>query len=300
MAPRTIATATISFGLVSIPVKLFTSTRTSETISFRMLHEKCKSPVKYRYFCENDNELVERDNIVKGFEYRKNEFVIFSDEELKKLEEEATRAVAIEEFVPLSAVDPVFYDKAYYLGPERGGERAYQLLARAMREKQIGGLARYAARGKQYLVLLRPVESDGDRLVMQQLRYADEVRDVSEVPVDTKAEVKEAELNLAFQLIDQTTSQEFHPERYSDEVKDRIREIIDQKVEGEEVSFAPAEAPKAQVIDLMEALKSSLGQPGGGAATGDGGEEAESGQKIPPRKASKPATGKSAKRKASG
>jgi len=197
---RAIATGTISFGLVSIPVKLYSATQASAAISFNLLHGKCGSRLKQQYICPRDNELVGRDQMVKGYEFAKDQYVTFTTEELKSLEEKATQTIEIAEFVPIDKIDPVYFDKAYYLGAEKGGEKAYRLLSEAMRETGRVGLARYAARGKQYLVLLRPSADGG--LVMQQLLYADEVRPFSDVPMND-AEVREAELKLAKQLIDQ-------------------------------------------------------------------------------------------------
>jgi DNA end-binding protein Ku len=285
MAPRPIASATISFGLVSIPVKMFTSVQSSETISFRMIHDKCGSPLKYHYFCPKDDKKVTRDDIVKGYEYAKDRYVLLTPEELKALEEEATKAIAIEEFVALDKVDPVFYDKAYYLGPEKGGERAYKLFARAMMQKGLAGLARYAARGKQYLVMVRAV---GDALVMQQLHYANEVRSISEVDLP-KTQVKESELKLAEQLIEQSIAEEFDPSKYTDDVRARVMEVIQKKIEGEEITFAPAEAPQAQVIDLMEALKASL-------AAGEKPKAARSASRKPAKASPRKATKKTRKR----
>jgi DNA end-binding protein Ku len=276
------ASATISFGLVSIPVKLFTSVESSETVSFRMLHQKCGSPLKYQTWCLKDNVKVERDETVKGYEYAKERFVVFEAEELKALEEEATKAIAIEEFVPLDRIDPLYFDKAYFLAPEKGGERAYELLSQALAQKGLCGLAKYAARGKQYLVMVRPLE---DGLVMQQLHYAQEVRAFSEVP-RPKTQVKDSELKLALQLIEQSISDAFHPEKYEDEARKRVKEVIQQKIEGEEVTFAPSEAPQAQVIDLMEALKASLAQTSDAApAKASGPQRVRRPVKAAPRKA---------------
>jgi DNA end-binding protein Ku len=244
-------------------VKLFTSTESSETISFRMLHKDCGTPLKYQYWCAKDGKAVERDAILKGYEYAKDRYVVFTNEELKALEEEATKAIAIEEFVSLDQVDPIFFDKAYYLGPEKGGERAYRLLAKALNKKKLAGVARYAARGKQYLVVVRPLEKG---LVMQQMHYANEVRAFSEVPIGGKDDVKDTELNLALQLIEQAISKAFDPSKYQDDVRTRVQEVIQGKIDGQEVTIAPAEEPKAQVIDLMEALKASLA--GGGLKAG--------------------------------
>jgi len=282
MAARPLASATISFGLVSIPVKLFTSTKASETISFRMLHKKCSTPVKYRYWCEQDASTVERDDIVKGYEYAKGQYVVFTPEELKGLEEEATKAIAIEEFVSIDLIDPVYYDKAYYLAPEKGGERAYRLLTKAMKKKGLVGLAKYAARGKSYLVSVRPMENG---LVMQQLYYANEVRPFSEVPIEEKGEVRDNELKLALQLIEQSISETFDPSKYADEVRDRVQQVIDQKIEGQEVTLAPAEAPQAQVIDLMEALKASLSEAPAGTSRSSKAPARRKAAKASPRKA---------------
>ena len=255
MSAHSIGSATISFGLVSIPVKLFSTGQSSESISFRMVHKQCGSPLKQQYICPKDGKTVEREDIAKGYEYVKDKFVLFTPEEIKAVEEESTRAIAIMEFVPLVAVDPVYFDKPYYLGPEKASERAYRLLSEAMKQTGVAGLAQYAARGKQYLVMLRPMEGG---LVMQQLRYAEEVRPFAEIGAP-QTEVKPEELQLALQLMQQTMKEEFHPERYQDTVKKRMQEIIQQKIEGQEIQFTSGEAPKAQIIDLMEALKASLG-----------------------------------------
>ena len=255
MAARSIGTATISFGLVTVPVRLYTASESSAAISFNMLHGKCNSRLKQQYICTKDEEIVPRDQMVKGYEFAKDQYVTFTDAELKAMAEESTRAIEITEFVPVQKVDPIYFESAYYLGPDKGGERAYTLLAAAMRQTGRSALAKWAARGKQYLVMLRPVEKG---LVMQVLLYADEVRPFDEVPVGDSA-VKDAELKLAVQLIDQITAEEFHPENYEDEVRKRYNAAIQEKVQGREITSAAPEEPKAQIIDLMEALKASLG-----------------------------------------
>jgi DNA end-binding protein Ku len=268
MPARSIATAYISFGLVTIPIKLYSASQTTESISFRMLHKGCGTPLKQQYICPKDNVTVERDDVVKGYEFAKDQYVLFTPEELKAVEEEATKTISITEFVPLSKVDSLYFDKAYYLGPDKGGDKAYRLLGEAMKKTGLAGLATYAARGKQYIVLIRPVDT-GEGLVMQQLRYADEVRPFSEVPIGDAPAVKEAELGLAVQLIQQSVSEEFHPENFKDEVRMRVQQIINQKVEGQEVTLAPEEQFVAPVIDLMEALKASLAQGGGKGLSGE-------------------------------
>ena len=252
------ASATISFGLVTIPVRLFSTGQPTESISFRMVHKKCGTPLKQQYICPKDNETVSREDIAKGYEFAKDQYVLFSPEEIKAVEEEATQAIAISEFVPMDKVDPVYYDKPYYLGPDKGAERAYRLLSEAMTQSGVAGIAQYAARGKQYLVMLRAVPGG---LVMQQLRYAEEVRPFSEVPVPTKGEIKKEELQLALQLMKQTMVKEFKPEKYQDTARNRLLEVIQQRVQGQEITIAPGEQPKAQIIDLMQALKASLGAP---------------------------------------
>ena len=258
MAAHAIGSATISFGLVSIPVKLYSTGQASETVSFRMVHKKCGTPLRQQYVCPKDGETVERDDIAKGYEFAKEQYVLFSPEELKAVEEEATRAIAISEFVPLEKVDPIYFDKPYYLGPDKGAERAYRLLSDAMKKTGVAGLAQYAARGKQYLVMLRAIAGG---LVMQQLRYSEEVRPFAEVPMPDKVEVKPEELKLALQLMEQNVRDEFRPQAYQDGARKRLLEVIQQKVDGQEITLTPGEPPRAQIIDLMQALKASLGMP---------------------------------------
>jgi len=253
MPARSIGTGTLSFGMVSIPIRMYSAGESSSAVSFNLLHDKCKSRLKQQYICPKDNEIVPRDHMVKGYEFTKDQYVSFTEDELKAMAQEAQKAIEITEFVPASAVDPVYFDRPYYLGPEKGGEKAYKLLSEAMKKTGRSALAKWAARGKQYLVLIRPVDKG---LVMQQLLYADEVRPISEVPIED-AEIKEPELALATQLIDQIAADEFHPENYEDDVRKRYQEAIQKKVEGQEITTAE-EAPKAQIIDLMEALKASL------------------------------------------
>jgi DNA end-binding protein Ku len=256
MPARSIASGTISFGLVSIPVQLYPAAQPSATLSFNMLHAKDGSRLKQQYVCAKDGQVVPREETVKGYEFAKDRYVTFSAGELKALDEIASQAIDIAEFVPAADVDAIFFDKAYYLGPGKGGARAYKLLGEAMRQAGKAALGRYAARGKQYLVLIRPL---GPRLVMQQLFYADEVRPPEEIAVD-EADLKDSELQLALQLIAQTASADgFHPERYKDSVKQRVEEAIERKVAGQEIQAVSPE-PQAQVIDLMEALKKSIGR----------------------------------------
>src|SRR3954467_12577286 len=228
MAARSIGTATISFGLVSVPVNLHSSSESKSSVSFNMLHKKCGSRLKQQYICPKDSEIVSRDETVKGYEFAKDQYVILSVEELKALEEKATGMIDVVEFVPLAKVDREYLDKCYYLGPDKGGDRAYRLLGAALQESGKAALGQYAARGKQHLVLLRPLNGV---LVMEQLHYADEVRATTEVTIPA-GEVKPTELALAKQLIEQTATESFEPNKFKDTVRERVAEMIQRKVEG--------------------------------------------------------------------
>jgi DNA end-binding protein Ku len=250
---------TISFGLVAIPVKLYSATEASRGISFNLLHSTCGSRLRQQYFCIKEDVPVSRDEMVKGYEFAKDQYVMFTPEELKAMEEAGTQTADINEFVPISSIDPVYFDKAYYIAPDKGGAKPYALFTKALRESKRCALGRWAARGKQYIVMIRPVD---DGLVMQQLMYAGEVRPISEIDIP-KMDVREAELKLAKQLIDQQTSAKFDPSQYTDDVTARIEAAVQQKVEGHEITMAEEPATGgAQVIDLMEALRASLERKG--------------------------------------
>ena len=253
--PRPFASGSIAFGLVSIPVKLYSATEASERIAFNMIHTECGSRIQQQLFCPKDERTISREETSKGYEFAKGQYVLFNEEELKALEEKSTQSIEISEFVPREAIDPIYFSKAYYLAPDKGGDRAYTLLTKALEETERWGLAKYAARGKQYLVIVRPL---GKGLVMQQLYYPNEVRSMDELDLGEPI-VKDNELKMAVQLAQMGAADEFHPENYRDEVADRVRAMIQQKIDGEEISTNMVEQPKAQVIDLMEALKASLG-----------------------------------------
>ena len=275
MAIRPIGSGNISFGLVSIPVKLFSTTDHSSAIRFNMLDSSDNTRVKQQYINPATGQVVAREQMIKGYEFAKGQYVTFTDEEIKSLMEKASPSIAISEFVPLEEVDPIYYEKAYFLGPETGGERAYRLLSAAMRTTSRCALAKYAARGKQYLVMLRPYENG---LLMQQMHYGVEIKSFAEVPLGEETELNQGELELAIQLIDQIASDAFQASQYADEVRERIWSVIQQKVEGQEVTEIEEEAPKAKIIDLMEALKASLGD--------DDGESKAAGHKRKPAKRS--------------
>src|SRR6266540_1732260 len=229
MSAHPLGSATLSFGLVSVPIKMFSTGESSAAISFNWLHKKDGARLKQQYVCSKDGDKVEKDEMVKGYEFTKGQYVIFKPEELKALEEKSTNTIEITEFVPADQVDRKYVEKSYFLGPDKGGDRAYRLLTEALKQTERVAVGQYAARGKQYLIAVRP-EANG--LVMEQL--------------------------LAVQLVEQAASEAFQPDKYEDNVRKRVLEQIQRKVEGKEITEEPTEAPKTQIIDLMEALKASL------------------------------------------
>jgi DNA end-binding protein Ku len=271
MAGRPIASGTISFGLVAIPVQLFSSTESAAKVQFNSIHEPCGTRVRQRLFCPTHDEIVPREELVKGYEFAKDQYVLFEPDEIKSMELAATHSIDIKEFVPISAVDPIYFEKAYYLSPGTGGDKPYVLLSEVMKTTGRAALAKYAARGKDYLVLLRPF---GDGLVMQQLKYDTELREFEGV-ADLDVALDKTELALAEQIVDQIATDVFTPQAYTDSVASQLTEAIERKIAGHEFTLAPAEEPKAQVIDLMAALKASLDgdseEPGEPAASAGGG-----------------------------
>jgi DNA end-binding protein Ku len=254
MAARPISSATIAFGLVSIPVKLYSAAESAATVSFNQIDRRDGARVRQQLISSKTGEIVPKEEIVKGYEFAKDQYVLFTKDEIKALEVAATYMIDITEFVPDGSVDRIYFDKAYYMGPDKGGARAYHLLAQALKTSKRIGVGRYAVRGRQHLVMVRPKEGG---LMLEQLHFADEVRDFGEVPLE-KVEVKPAELELAKQLIAQSTKETFDPKSYRDEVRDQIMALIQRKVEGEDISIAPTEKVEHKIIDIMEALKASL------------------------------------------
>ncbi|HKO66908.1 MAG TPA: Ku protein [Burkholderiaceae bacterium] len=290
MAARALQSVTITFGLVTIPVKMYAATNPRAGVSFTMLDPK-GGRVKQQYVSAESGEVVPRNEMIKGYEFEKDRFVTFTKEELKALEQASTGAVEITEFVPASSIDPVYYEKAYYLGPDKGGAKPYRLLANAMRDSERSAIGRWAARGKQYLVNIRVVEH---RLILQELLYADEVRSIDEVEVPD-ASVNPKELTLAKQLIDSITSKGFDPTQYKDDVQERIEAQIQKKVEGEEITVPEgAAAPAgAKVIDIMEALRASLNRRSGNGTAAS----ASAAKGASPRKSAKQADAKKVAKK---
>lgn len=262
MAARSIASLSLSFGLVSIPVKVFSATESASGVGFNLLHT-CGSRVKQQYLCIKENIPVERADMMKGYEFEKDRYVMFAAPELKALEEPARTTIDIVSFIPMKAVDPIYFDKAYYLAPDKRGAKPYGLLLEAMRESGRCALARWAWKGKQYVVQVRPGD---DGLILQQLLYAEEVRSMKDLDIE-HADIQKPELQLALQLIDQISAESYDPTEFHDEEKKRILAAIDDKIEGKQVVVTEGQEPatSGQVIDLVEALRASL-SPRKGAA----------------------------------
>ena len=266
MPPHSVGSGVLPFGLVSIPVKMYTAT-SSAGVSFNLLHEKCGSRIKQQQVCPVCNEVVDRSALVKGYEFAKDQYVRFTEEELKGLEGEASKVIDIAEFVPLEQVDPIYFEKTYYLGPDKGGEKPYRLLSDAMIKTGRVALAKFVMRGKESLVLIRPSE---DGLMLHTMYFADEVRDFGEVDKGANAAIKPGELDLAKRLIDELSGAEFKPEKYQDEYRQRVLSAADSKVEGKEVTAIGPQVQRTQVIDLMDALKQSLEKRGPKAGQPEG------------------------------
>jgi DNA end-binding protein Ku len=273
MPPRPISAGMISFGLVSIPVRLFTAT-SPKSVSFNLLHAKDNSRIQQKIYCPVDDKIIDRSELVRGYEIEKGRYVTFTDDELKSLEAQGDHSIEISEFIPLSEVDPIYFEDCYYLGCETGSAKAYRLLAEAMAQSARVALASYTMRGKEHLVLIRPYAKG---LMMHTMYYADEVRPVDEVDRGLNTEAKTAELDLAKRLIADLTQKKFDPTKYSDHYRERVQEAAERKQQGQEVTEAPPEERKGQVIDLMAALKASLEKRGVASETrGAGGEKAAS------------------------
>lgn len=288
---RSIWSGAISFGLVNVPVKVFTAVRHKD-VRFHQLHAKDGVRIQQKRVCPQDEEEVPYDEIVKGYEISPGQYVVIEPEELDALDPEATRTIDIEDFVDLHDIDPLFFDSNYYLVPDERGEKAYRLLLEAMRDAEKVGIARVVMRTKQYLVAVRPV---GEAMVMTTLNFADEV--VSQKELDglpgSKQGASDRELRMAQQLIDSLAT-DWNPDAYRDTYRERVLDLIEQKAEGKEIVAQPEAERPAPVVDLMAALEASLAAAKGGPSS--------DGETKPAKKAAKPAaksTKKAAKKKAS-
>jgi DNA end-binding protein Ku len=282
---RAIASLTISFGLVAIPVKLYSATVTSERISFNLLRRSDGSRVKQQYVAVNDGKLVERSEMVKGYEFSKDQYVQFTTDELEALEETTTHSIDIGQFVPLESIDPVYFDGTYYLAPDKGGAKPYALLATALTRTGQCAVGRWISRGKENIIAVRPI---GEGLGMHQLHFQAEVRAIKDLGLEP-ARVSEAELKLAEQLIAHLAAKRFDPGEFHDEFKGRVEAAVQRKVAGKEISLAEAPIVRGggNVIDLMDALRASLNAKTAKPALA---------QRKAPKRADEPKTPKSARR----
>jgi DNA end-binding protein Ku len=277
---RSIASLTISFGLVAIPVKLYSAAVSGERISFNLLRAKDGSRVKQQYIAVNDGKPVERSEMTKGYEFAKDQYVMFSAEELKALEEETSHSIDISEFVPIESIDPLYFAGTYFLAPDKGGAKPYSLLVTALAQAKQCAVGRWTSRGKEHVVIVRPLDGG---LAMHQLYFKAEVRTIKELGIELTP-VAAPELKLASQLIDQLAAKRFDPNEFVDEHRARVEAAIQRKVQGKEVTLAaaPESAGRTNVVDLMEALKASLAS-GGGAER-----RANDKQRKPPKQAAAP------------
>lgn len=241
----------LTFGLVSLPVRLFTAAR-SETLSFNQLHKHDNSRVKQVIYCQTEDKPIPRDEIVKGFEYEKGKYVVVQDEDIKKVAPKTAKVMEIQEFVKAGDVDPVYLESSYYMAPDEGGEKPYALLFEALKETKYYAVAKIAMHNREHIVIVRPGERG---MILHTMYYSDEVRSTEEFRTDT-TKVSEREMNLAKMLVESLAA-EFEPEKYHDTYRDNLRTMIEAKVEGHKVVETP-EPHIAPVIDIMEALKKSL------------------------------------------
>jgi DNA end-binding protein Ku len=246
----------LTFGLISMPVRLFSGAR-GERVSFHMLHRDDLTRIKQQLYCPNDNRVVERSEIVKGYEFRKGEYVVIEPEEIKKIEPKTAKAMEILEFVKADDVDPIYFESSYYLVAEEAGKRPYALLAKALEQTEYVAIAKLTMHNREYTVFLRPYESG---MMLHTMYYSDEVREMENFGTEG-IELKDAEVKIAHQLIEALAA-DFDPEKYHDGFQENLKKLIKARLEGQEV--IPIDKPKklAPVVDLMTALKQSLAQTG--------------------------------------
>jgi DNA end-binding protein Ku len=253
---RAIWKGNISFALVSIPISLFSATRKNE-LSFHYLHKKDMSPVSYKRFCDTENSEVPWEEITRGYEYEKDQYVEITDEDLDKADIELTKTIQIQEFVQENEIDPVYFDKPYYLEPQKGGERAYALMRDALAQSKKVGIAKVVLKSREHLAAVKSV---GNMLTLQTMRFSHEIVDAGSLNLPAKAEISKKEMDLANTLID-SMSDKFDPNRYKDDYYDKVLGIIQMKVAGVTPEVPAPKGPgPAKVVDLMEILKQSLNE----------------------------------------
>jgi DNA end-binding protein Ku len=258
MPARATSSATISFGLVTIPVKVYAAVQ-SKAVHFNMLDPRDHSRVKQQLVNANTGEAVERGSTLRGYEYARGQYVVFTDAELEALEQKSDKSIEIEEFVPIERVDPILFEKSNLLGPDKGAAKAYRLLNEAMILTGRVAVGRFASRGRHQLSLIRPLQRG---LVLHGLYYADEVRSFDDIEFGDEVELRKGEVDLATQLIEQLSTERFDATRYEDEYRRDVLAAVDKKVGGQEIVALPRHEPREQIIDLVEALKRSLAERG--------------------------------------
>jgi DNA end-binding protein Ku len=261
---RPIASLTVSFGLVAIPVQVYSATVTADRIAFNFLRAKDGSRVRQQYVAVKDGKLVDRSDLVKGYEFAKDRFVMFTPQELKELEEKTSSAIDISEFAPLESVDPIYFSGTYLLAPEKGGAKPYALLTAALKKSAQCAVGRWITRGKEHIIVIRPLSTG---LALHQLHFQAELRSMKELGIAPET-VSDGELKLAHQLIEHLSVKKFDPGEFTDEFTGRVQAAIERKVQGKEVAVA-TDAPRVRgsnVVDLMQALKASLDKKPDGAA----------------------------------
>jgi DNA end-binding protein Ku len=274
----------LTFGLISMPVRIFAAAR-SERISFNQLHNECHSRLKQPLFCPVHNRIVERSEVVKGYEYEKDQYVLFTEEELDKIEPSSAHVMEILEFVKLQEMDPLYFDSSYYLSPEDAGVKAYKLLMKAMEDSGYGAIAKLTMHQREHIVIVRPGTKG---MTLHTMFYSNEIRAAESIPTD-KIELKDQEKKLALQLIESLAAP-FEPQKYRDEYQENLRALIAAKLKGQQVTEV-AQPHLAPVIDLMEALKKSLAEkqaPAQTAAVSSAGPVAVPAGKKPPARAVQP------------
>src|SRR5438093_6306766 len=244
----------LSFGLVAIPVRLYPAIK-DQTVRFHLLHNKCGSRVRNRFWCPVCNEAVERDGLVRGFEYTKGKYIQLTEEELEALEAEANKSIDLKEFVPVGKIDPLYFESVYYPGPDEGGKKPYRLLTEALARSERAAVAELVSRGKEQIVIIRPYRGS---LVLHGMYYQNEVRDFGQIPKGDSQRITQEQLELGEGLIEQISTDKFEPEKYRDEYRLRVLAMVDAKIKGRQIVATPITRKPGPVIDLMEALKRSM------------------------------------------
>lgn len=250
---RAIWSGSLSFGLVNIPVKLYSAIGENR-LDFDMLHKKDLSPIRYARVCRSDGHEIPYEDIVKGYEYQRGDYVVLTDEDFKKANVKKTKTIEVQDFSNEDEIDPIYFEKPYYLEPQKGAEKAYTLLREALKKSKKVGIAKFVLRSKEHLALVKPF---GNMLLLNQMRYEDEIRKPDELNLPTEKQAAKKEIDIALALIDQLTTQ-FKPKEYHDTYREELERVINEKAKGKPIKAKGKEPEATDVADLMEVLKASL------------------------------------------